>query len=257
MDSHSGTDPVPEIGCSRLSHFNLYSFIFGKKYGKVDYDGQDPLAEGRNRRLAVTQLCCAGGQEYNPVMKPYAQEAENLRLLFKAGIVSIDEVVDWADRTILALPEYDCDLTEISLGVKVPVAEMDRRLRRVSEGANHSEAIRNLAGRMHRILLSDRSRARDFARVLERLYGENPIEIPWDHDFMACIFEPFSGNPFDRWSRKDAINHLIAETAPFDKATPVPMPPLPASRPSQSESSQKWGKGVRERLLRFFRGGQK
>ena len=190
-------------------------------------------------------------------MKPYAQEAENLRLLLLAGIVSVDDVVAWADRTISTLPEYDDDLTEISLGAKVPMAEMESRLNRASEGADHSEAIRNLAGRMHRILLSDRSRAKDFAWVLERLYGENPIEIPWDLDFMACIFEPFSGNPFDRWPRKDSINYLIAETAPFDTATPVPTPPLPTSRPSQSESSQKRDKSVRERLRWFFRGGQK
>ncbi|MCK7500722.1 MAG: hypothetical protein MZW92_68805 [Comamonadaceae bacterium] len=53
-------------------------------------------------------------------MKPYAQEAENLRLLFIAGIASIDDVVAWADRTILTLPEYDDDLVEISLGATVP-----------------------------------------------------------------------------------------------------------------------------------------
>jgi hypothetical protein len=31
---------MPEIGCPRLAHFNQYSFIFGKIYGKVDYDSQ-------------------------------------------------------------------------------------------------------------------------------------------------------------------------------------------------------------------------
>jgi hypothetical protein len=25
-----------EYGCPRLSHFNPYSFVFGKKYGQVD-----------------------------------------------------------------------------------------------------------------------------------------------------------------------------------------------------------------------------
>lgn len=190
-------------------------------------------------------------------MKPYAQEAENLRLLLLAGIVSVDDVVAWADRTISTLPEYDDDLVKISLGANLPRDEMDGRLRLVGGGADHIEAVRNLLGRMHRTLLSDRSQAGDFARVLERLYGENRIEIPWDLDFMACIAEPFSPNPFESWSSKDAIDNLIAETAPFDTATPVPTPPLPTSRPSQSESTQKKGKNVRERLRRFFRGGQK
>jgi hypothetical protein len=39
---------VPEIGCSSLSHFNLYSFIFGKKYGKVGLSGQS--SQGRIKR---------------------------------------------------------------------------------------------------------------------------------------------------------------------------------------------------------------
>ena len=58
-------------------------------------------------------------------MKPYAQEAENLRLLLLAGIASVDDVVAWADRTILTLPEYDDDLAEISLGARFPMDEMD------------------------------------------------------------------------------------------------------------------------------------
>lgn len=186
-------------------------------------------------------------------MKPYAQEAENLRSLFDAGIVSVEDIVAWADRTISRLPEYDDDLVEISLGAKVPRDEMDARLRRASEGADHSEAIRNLAGRMHRILLSDRSRARDFARVLERLYGENPIEIPWDLDFMACIAEPFSPNPFESWSSKDAIDNLIAETAEFDLATAPPFTPPPAA----ASLAKKRDKGIIELLRRFLRRGRK
>ncbi|HSA96609.1 MAG TPA: hypothetical protein VLJ16_11185, partial [Acidobacteriota bacterium] len=105
-------------------------------------------------------------------MKPYAQEAENLRLLFDAGIVSVDAVVAWADRTILTFPDYDEDLVNVSLGAKVPMIEMDSRLRRVSWGADIFEAIRNLAGRIHSTLLSDRLRARDFARVLESIWVE-------------------------------------------------------------------------------------
>lgn len=186
-------------------------------------------------------------------MKPYAQEAENLRLLFIAGIASADDVVAWADRAISTLPEYDDDLMEISLGANLPMDDMDRRLRFVSEGADHIEAVRNLLGRMHRTLLSDRSRSRYFAQTVWNVYGEFMSELPREFGFMN-LFEVIDTENNCSTSFAD---DLIAETAPFDTATPVPTPPLPTSRPSQSESSQKRGKSVRERLRRFFRRGQK
>ena len=170
-------------------------------------------------------------------MKPYAQEAENLRLLFIAGIASVDDVVAWVDRTISTLPEYDDDLVKISLGAKVPWDELDGRLRLVSEGADHVEAVRNLLGRMHHTLLSDRSRSRDFARTVWNVYGEFMFELPREFGFMN-LFEVIDTENNCCTSFAD---DLIAETAPFDTATPVPTPPLPTSRPSQSESSQKSG----------------
>jgi len=191
-------------------------------------------------------------------MKPYAQEAENLRLLFLAGIVSVDDVVAWADRTILAFPKYDDDLTEVSLGAKIPMAEMDSRLKRVSEGADHFEAIRNLLGQMHRTLLSDRSQSHGFARLLEHIWVERQYEIPADLGFMGGIDDIFYMAVTGIFGTlEQAIDNLISETARFDTATPVLMHPLPASAPKQPGSSAKAGKGVRERLLRFFRGGRK
>jgi len=159
-------------------------------------------------------------------MKPYAQEAENLRLLFEAGIVSIDEVVAWADRTIMAFPEYDDDLTEISLGAKVQIGEMYSRLSRASVGADTLEAVRNLAGRMHQVLLTDRSRAGDFIRELVRIWAdwldwnENVSHAPEPED-LAFIGELEAQSGF-RSPSKRVIDLFMAGTAPFDKATPVP-----------------------------------
>jgi len=184
-------------------------------------------------------------------MKPYAQEAENLRLLLLAGIVSVGEVVAWADRTILTLPEYDDDLVEISLGANRPMDEMAGRLRALSEGADNIEAVRNLLGRMHKVLLTDRSRAGDFSETMWQVFWEfqHVLPLPREFDFMNWAEV--------RDEAETYIDELIAETAPFDTATPVPTPPLPTSRPSQSESSQKKDKSVTERLRRFFRRGQK
>lgn len=146
-------------------------------------------------------------------MKPYAQEAENLRLLLLAGIVSVDDVVAWADRAISTLPEYDDDLTEISLGANLSRDEMDRRLQGVSEGADTIEAIRRLAGRMHRMLLSDGSLAKEFAGVLELFWIKGVCELPeglvyaWDTDFVFAKVESGLGILYD---------NLITATAPFD-----------------------------------------
>jgi hypothetical protein len=186
-------------------------------------------------------------------MKPYAQEAENLRLLFEAGIVSIDDVVAWADRTISTLPEYDDDLVEISLGANLPMDEMDGRLRAVSEGADHIEAVRNLLGRMHRTLLSDRSRSRDFAQTVWNVYGEFMSELPREFGFMN-LFEVIDTENNCSTSFAD---DLIAETAPFDTATSAPTSSLPGSSQKPSGSSTKRGNSVRERLRRIFRGGRK
>ena len=178
-------------------------------------------------------------------MKPYAQEAENLRLLFIAGIASVKDVVAWADQTISTLPEYDDDLTEISLGAKVQIGEMYARLGRASWGADTLEAVRNLAGRMHQVLLTDRSRAKDFIRELVRIWAdwldwnENVSHAPEPKD-LAFIGE-LEAQSGSRIPSKRAINLLMAGTAPFDTATPVPTSPLPGSGQKQSGSSAKRG----------------
>ncbi|MCG7852584.1 MAG: hypothetical protein MIO92_08685 [Methanosarcinaceae archaeon] len=123
----------------------------------------------------------------------------------------------WADRTISMLPEYDDDLTDISLGAKAPMAEMESRLTRVSEGADHFEAIRNLLGRMHRTLMSDRSRARDFARVVDYLWLHIFDSHPDDLIFMQGIGDAFSLAESGIWGTiEEAIDRLISSTARFD-----------------------------------------
>ena len=186
-------------------------------------------------------------------MKSYAQEAENLRLLFIAGIASVDDIVAWADRTISKLSEYDDDLVKISLGADLPRDEMDGRLRLVSEGANHLESVRKLLGRMHRTLLTDRSRAGGFGRTMWDVYGEFVLELPRELGFMDRFEEPVDMES-PGWG--SFVNELTALTAPFDRTTPVPTPPLPASRPSGSGPSSKKVK-IMERLRRFLRGGRK
>ena len=183
-------------------------------------------------------------------MRPYAQEAEDLRLLFIAGIATGDDVVAWASRTILAFPEYDDDLTEISLGADLPRDEMVRRFRRVSEGADLLEAVRNLLGRVHRTLLSDRSRAEDLVRAMWDVDGEVGLELPRELEFLDGFrYTPAPSNP--TWG--SFVDEVIALTAPFDTGTSVPMSP---SHSIGTRDSARKGK-IMERLRRFFRRGRK
>ena len=155
-------------------------------------------------------------------MKPYAQEAENLRLLLMAGIVSIEDVVAWADRTLLTLPDHDDALADISLGAKVQIGEMITRLSRAGEGADTLEAVRNLAGRMHQVLLMDRSRAGDFIRELARTWADwldcnnfaDTPESEWPQDF-AFIGKLYAETGSPSFS-KHAIDLFMDATAPFD-----------------------------------------
>ena len=172
-------------------------------------------------------------------MKPYAQEAENLRLLFIAGIASVDDVVAWADQKILTLPEYDDDLAGISLGAEVSMAEMDLRLRKASVAADQLGAIRDLLGRMHQVLLSNELRASEFARVLDSLWGEIPY-LPEDLAFLPWIYDCFLDPEF---IRGEPIDFFIEKVAPFDTA-------WPGLTPAKSGKILGW-------LRRFFRRGQK
>ena len=118
----------------------------------------------------------------------------------------------------MTLPVYDDDLVEISLGATVPRDEMNSRLCRVSWGAGQFVAIRNLAGGMHRTLISDRSRAGDFTRLLELLWVESDFKVPEDLAFMARIGDAFALAEQGTWgSLKEVIDELIVATAPFDE----------------------------------------
>jgi hypothetical protein len=55
-------------------------------------------------------------------MKAYRQNAENMRLALIAGLVSVPEIVQWADKTLSAQAEYDDDLADLSLGHTLPAA---------------------------------------------------------------------------------------------------------------------------------------
>ena len=91
-------------------------------------------------------------------------------------------------------------------------------LRQLGQGADRDEAIRHLAGHMHSVLLKDRSRARDFTRILEQLWIENGYKVADDLRFVAGIDDDFCLAEEGTYGTVDGvIDDLIARTEPFDR----------------------------------------
>lgn len=150
-------------------------------------------------------------------MKLYRQEAEELRLALIAGLVSMSEILHWADTTLAAQAQYDDDLANLSLATSAVPQELEALLHRLSEGANLNDAIRNLAGRMHRALLRDRTRARDFARILEQLWIASHYTVPDDLRFIAGVDDEFAlAEQGVYGSVEGAIDDLIRQTVQYD-----------------------------------------
>ena len=151
------------------------------------------------------------------MMKLYRQEAANLRMTLIAGIVSVDDVVQWAESRIASLDEYDDELTDLFLASKTTPQDVEPMLRRLGQDADQNDAIRFLMGRMHRALLENRSRARDFARLLDRLWIENRNTISEDLNFMAGVDDDFCLAEQGTYGTIDgAIDYLIEQTKQFN-----------------------------------------
>jgi hypothetical protein len=158
-------------------------------------------------------------------MKQYIQEAENLRLTLIAGIVNMQDIVQWADSTLIELDHYNDDLANISLASKSLPQEVDSILKQLGQGADKHEAIRNLLGLMHGILRKDRTRASDFIGVLDRLWIESDCNVPKDLGFMTVIDDEFYLAEQGICPTVDqVIDNLIVDIAEFDKDSKLESP---------------------------------
>jgi hypothetical protein len=153
-------------------------------------------------------------------MKAYRQNAENMRLALIAGLVSVPEIVQWADKTLSAQAEYDDDLADLSLAIHSLPQDVEAILRRLAAGADLYEGIRSLAGRMHRALLKDRARARDFTRILEQLWIETRYIVPEDLRFITGVDDEFALAEQGVYGTVEgAIDDLIRETERYDRGS--------------------------------------
>jgi hypothetical protein len=150
-------------------------------------------------------------------MKPYAQEAGEKWLAFRAGLLTVADIVRWADEKISQLDLYDDELADIALAGNKPPHEIASMLMHISEGADRNEAIRNLLGRMHTAMLQDRGRARDFAKFLYYMLIEtgfhklsDDLHFIWGLDDEYDLAESGTVGTVD-----DITNGFIKETEPY------------------------------------------
>jgi hypothetical protein len=126
------------------------------------------------------------------MMKPYSEEALEMKLSFEAGVANVAEVIQWADRTFLGCDNYDDDLAELCMAKDKPQSQLISLLGKLA-GPQHEEwaAMRRTMARMHRALSQDLSRARALAKFLEDFWVRHDYQVPEDMSFMAGVGDEY------------------------------------------------------------------
>ena len=151
-------------------------------------------------------------------MKPYAQQAEELRLALWADLVSAKDVTTWAEVTLLSLKDFDNELADLSMSTKKPRSILQSTLLKLGEGADSFQALRNLLGRMHEELLKNHSGMKKYAQVLEDLWIGNKYKLPKDLSFIAHVSDRLALAESGQYSSiEEVIDKFIQDTEPFLK----------------------------------------
>lgn len=139
---------------------------------------------------------------------------------YRAGIVTEEDVVRWADGIVAGQAGYFDDIVSISLSAGKSPQEIDSMLLHASTGADLNEAIRQVLGRMHRVMLEDRGRARGFARILEQFSIERVYRLPEDLHFIFGLDDEFClAESGDYGTVEGVTDAFIAETEKYDQRT--------------------------------------
>jgi len=153
-------------------------------------------------------------------MKPYSQEAAEIHLAFRAGLVEKPAIIQWADSVIASMDQYDDDLADIALSARKLPMEIDSMLLHASEGADRIQATRHLLGQMHEAMLRDRGLARDFARVLAHIVFENRYKLPKDLHFLFGLNDWFDlAEHGEGGTVRGVTNAFIKSTEPYFQRT--------------------------------------
>jgi hypothetical protein len=109
------------------------------------------------------------------------QKAKEFGFLLHMQVATVEEVVSWADNTIIAMDHPPSELIELSTADPFNIGQIDEHLTRLSEGANALEAFISTLSRSYQHLLSQPD---DLDHLAFSLY------------FLAMMFEPDVRNQF-------------------------------------------------------------
>jgi hypothetical protein len=123
-------------------------------------------------------------------MRPYSQQAQQLKLGLEAGVVERDEIISWADRIVMDY-DYDDDVANVALAVNAPLKQLISLLGQVIDQSDEFVAIRCIMGRMYEILKEHPERAHEFTCFLEQFWIQQEYDVPEDMSFIAGIEDEF------------------------------------------------------------------
>ena len=124
-------------------------------------------------------------------MRPYSQQAFELKMGIEAGVVTSSEVISWADET-LSKHDYDDDLANISMASEASPKDLIILIGQVVDQRDEIQAMRNVMGRIYKVLKQQPERAHSFTRFLERFWIEQDYDVPKDMDFICGVDDEFA-----------------------------------------------------------------
>lgn len=123
-------------------------------------------------------------------MRPYTQEALELKTAFEAGLCDRKEIVQWADRILMEY-DYDDDLVNVSISSSVSDKEFYSLLNRIAVCGDEIKAMRFTLRRMYHALHANPHRGRQFTRFLESFRISQNYDLPEDLSFIDRVDDEF------------------------------------------------------------------
>ena len=114
-------------------------------------------------------------------MRPYSNEALELKLALEAGLIGRIDIIGWAEVQLMAREEYDDDLAEVAMASRATLKELADLMTRLTGDADPADAMRRILGRMHAALSRDLSQAPAFMGFLNSYCRLSNYEVP---DFL-------------------------------------------------------------------------
>ena len=116
-------------------------------------------------------------------MNNYPQQAEKLRLARICALIADQDIIDWAYQIIEKEDNPDYSFIELT-ETKNQTKELLSKLKKLCEGCDHFEALRDTIALMYHKALVDKDSIEFFTRFLENESIENDYTVPEDLSFI-------------------------------------------------------------------------